>query len=596
MFVIKVYNDLNQNDSKIIPNNKIKIALKEHQKTAIYAMLDFEKNRKVSYIKKGIINNYKILTNQNNQLKDIHIEIESNYGILADKVGSGKTYMIMSLICHQQIPSPKPIILNSSTYTITKYTDTQQSIKTNLIIVPHNLTMQWKEAFLNCSLKTYIISKKSEINYLDNSSDKINYVGNFDCIIISATMIREFFDSPYILQLSGANHNNQVYSKFSDIKWARIIIDEVISIQIPSMINFNSNFIWFLTATPSEIKYIKRLYIKVLTESITDETLNNIIIKNNDNYVDDSMKLPHINKIIIKCLTPKELNILKNYVDKEIITMINAGNIEGAIKKLNCNIDTTENIIEVLTRKIKIELFNTKEELKYEEIRIHDTPKIKEERITKLNEQIKELELKYTGIEDRIKDDSKNDCPICYNLLNKPIITHCCNNLFCIECLIKCSKCPLCRTKILINKCTVINENKIISTEQLYSKIDNLIKLIKLKPNRKILLFSEYDKTFDNLNEVLNNNNITHSRLVGSCCAIKNIINKFDAGEINILMLNAVNYGSGLNLQMATDIIIYHELKNELETQVIGRAQRLGRKDSLNVYYLFSENEDINTL
>ena len=58
-------------------------------------------------------------------------------------------------------------------------------------------------------------------------------------------------------------------------------------------------------------------------------------------------------------------------------------------------------------------------------------------------------------------------------------------------------------------------------------------------------------------------------------------------------MLNAVNYGSGLNLQSATDIIIYHELNSELETQVIGRAQRLGRKEGLNVYYLFHENEKL---
>ena len=210
------------------------------------------------------------------------------------------------------------------------------------------------------------------------------------------------------------------------------------------------------------------------------------------------MKLPNINKIIIKCLSPKKLNIIKNYVDKEIIIMINAGNIEGVIKKLNCNIDTTKNIIEVLTRKIKIELFITKEELKYEQIRIHDNAKIKEERITKLYDKIKELELKYTGIKDRIKDDSKSDCPICYNLLNSPILTHCCNNLFCIECLIKCSSCPLCRTKIKINKCTVINEKETKTCQKLYSKIDNLIKLIKEKPNKKILLFSEYDKTFDN--------------------------------------------------------------------------------------------------
>lgn len=584
MFNTKLYNDLNQNDPQIIPNNKIKIVLKEHQKTIIYAMLEFEKNQKVSYKKKCIIDNFKISNTLNNNLQDIYIEIETNYGILADKVGAGKTYMIMSLICHKQIPAPKLMILNSSTYTVTKYYDMKKSIKTNLIIVPHNLTLQWKEAFINCSLNTYTISKKSEINYLDNTnSDKINYVGNFDCIIISATMVRDFFDNP------------NVCNKFKDVKWARIIIDEIISIQLPSMQNFNCNFIWFLTATPSEIRYIKRLYIKSLIDSITLETLNNIIIKNNDNYVDDSMKLPNINKIIIKCLSPKELNILKNYVDKEIITMINAGNIDGAIKKLNCNIDTTENIIEVLTKKIKIELFNTKEELKYENIRIHDNSNIREEKITKLTEKIKELELKYTGIENRIKDNSKSECPICYNLLNKPILTYCCNNLFCIECLIQCSSCPLCRTKINIKKCTIINEKEINTCQKLYSKISNLIKLIEEKPNRKILLFSEYDKTFDNLNDILNYSNITHSRLIGSGITIKNIINKFEAGDINILMLNAINYGSGLNLQIATDIIIYHELKNELETQVIGRAQRLGRTEELNVYYLFSENEQMNT-
>jgi hypothetical protein len=45
---------------------------------------------------------------------------------------------------------------------------------------------------------------------------------------------------------------------------------------------------------------------------------------------------------------------------------------------------------------------------------------------------------------------------------------------------------------------------------------------------------------------------------------------------------------------MASDIVIYHELDVELETQVIGRAQRLGRTEPLNVYYLFNENEKVN--
>jgi SNF2 family DNA or RNA helicase len=60
-------------------------------------------------------------------------------------------------------------------------------------------------------------------------------------------------------------------------------------------------------------------------------------------------------------------------------------------------------------------------------------------------------------------------------------------------------------------------------------------------------------------------------------------------------MMNAKHYGSGLNLQMATDVIIYHEMQKELETQVIGRAQRLGRNEPLMVHYLLHENEKCNS-
>ena len=57
-------------------------------------------------------------------------------------------------------------------------------------------------------------------------------------------------------------------------------------------------------------------------------------------------------------------------------------------------------------------------------------------------------------------------------------------------------------------------------------------------------------------------------------------------------MLNAGNFGAGLNLQMATNLIIYHEFRNiDLKSQVIGRAQRPGRTCPLTVTYLKHKNE-----
>jgi hypothetical protein len=392
--------------------------------------------------------------------------------------------------------------------------------------------------------------------------------------------------------------------KFPDIKWARIIIDEVVSIRLPKNLDFKCNFIWFLTATPSGIRYIRRNYIKTLVNTMSDNLINSIIIKNNNDFVDQSMNLPNINQIIIKCLTPSTLNIVKEYVDSDIISMLNAGNFEDAITKLNCNVETSENILEVLTKKIKKDLYNKRNELEYEQKRIPDDKKTHDEKLKKINDKIESLNNQVISIEEKIKSFKEENCPICFEEFVSPLIVPCCNNLFCLPCLTLCkSNCPMCRQKFDLSQCTVIDDNcKKIKQDLnltkadhvLCSKLNNLISLLKAKPKGKFLLFASYDKTFDNINKHLTENNIKHSRLVGSNVVINAIIRRFETNEVNVLMLNAQHYGSGLNLQMATDVIIYHGLSLELETQVIGRAQRLGRTEPLNVYYLLNDNEHVN--
>jgi hypothetical protein len=56
-------------------------------------------------------------------------------------------------------------------------------------------------------------------------------------------------------------------------------------------------------------------------------------------------------------------------------------------------------------------------------------------------------------------------------------------------------------------------------------------------------------------------------------------------------MLNAQYFGAGINLQMTDDIFIYHRMSSDLEKQVVGRAQRIGRTDKLNIHYLCYDNE-----
>ena len=109
--------------------------------------------------------------------------------------------------------------------------------------------------------------------------------------------------------------------------------------------------------------------------------------------------------------------------------------------------------------------------------------------------------------------------------------------------------------------------------------------------NKKWLIFSSFDGSFDILIKKLIENGITFSKICGTVSHIERVINDFKNGSINVLLLNALHFGMGLNLEMATDILIYHQLKPEIENQVVGRAQRPGRVDTLRIHMLCHENE-----
>jgi hypothetical protein len=70
-------------------------------------------------------------------------------------------------------------------------------------------------------------------------------------------------------------------------------------------------------------------------------------------------------------------------------------------------------------------------------------------------------------------------------------------------------------------------------------------------------------------------------------------INDYVHGNVNVLLLNSNLFGCGLNLQCTTDILFLHKTEIELEKQIIGRAQRIGRNNNLNIWYLMHNNENI---
>lgn len=590
-------NNLTSACQKIEQPDNIKMPLKEHQKTGIYHMRKLEDDKYIEhdYDEEGFyLSNYQLRT-LGLEPQDIKsIKLNTGYGILADKVGSGKTLMVVGLINDKVKLSDTEKILSSSLYSSITIKDSKKCLKTNLILVPHSLTTQWEEAFSQSKLKYYIISKRKDIDYLEFD----DYIDDIcEALVINEDQCLQYYDTI----ICSASMFSDYFAKFRTSKYSRIIIDEVLQIKLPADFNWCCNFAWFVTATPSGLSYVRRHYIKELIGGISNyHTL--LSVKNNDDFVDQSMKLPDVIFKKIKCLTPKELLVIRDLIPAEVINMINANNIQEALKRLNCNIDTNDNIFNILTKRTKQDIEDEQAKLEYVTKRHYVDEKLKEDNIKSCEDKIKKLEDKLKNIKQRIDSFSEDNCPICFNNDNKPVIVSCCNNIVCLKCIVNVKNlCPFCRTNITTDKMNILdnsqkkNLKKDEKDEKLKNKIDNLLEIINNKKKGRYLVFSAYDETFNDIIKEFEKNNITYSTILGSVAHINNVINDFTSGKINVVMMNAKHYGSGLNLQMATDIVLYHEMTKELETQVIGRAQRLGRKESLVVHYLLHDNEKANS-
>ena len=635
------FNNLNESSPTIRQPKGLNVDLRSHQLTSIAAMKELEKQGRVVIDKPDIISGLYITVKSKMGDTDEFVQskfiIETNSAILADKVGSGKTYMVIGLILNSVTPKIRNTFVMGSEHFSIKMKSVKETIPVNLIVVPHNLSNQWSDFLDNSSLDylklntisdfnvffdiknvskkkditpgvltIYNIKKKKKNKNKSKSerSDK-NY---FERKTLNPRKIKRIFQKKKVFLL---NVNRYRFFKqiFKSIKWARVIIDEMDSANIPANFNEFGNFNWFLTATPTSIFYksCRRYTNKIFGEY--KDLIDYFIIKNNDNYVDLSIELPKPHAFMITTRLRMVVSAIQDLISEDILQLINAGNLREAISKLNCNVDTEENIIKVLTDKIYKELHNLKSELKYVQSIIPNDINTHNKRIEKLKTDIGRCNTRLETVKERISSINNECCLICADTFDTPTILDCCKNVFCLKCLLAAinscgNKCPVCRHEIKNNKeYHVISVdikktqskddsnsfNNMTKEETLQALLTFLSKNVK-KP--RILIFSDYFQTFDNVKKNVVKSGLKYSLISGTASHITNTIEDFRKGNINVLMLNANYFGSGLNLQKANYVILYHRMTPELEIQIIGRAQRFGRKTPLKIIYLVNNSEN----
>ena len=543
------------------PRN-LKISLFPHQLASIYNMETLEREKRI------VRENY---------------YQETSIGINADITGFGKTLSMVGLLARDRMewsldePYVFENIYSEAAGRMKKHTiKRMDKLPATLVVVNQSILHQWMGELKQTDLKTFAVTTKKEVEKVVPEE--------LDVVVVTSSMYNK---------LVGIHPNKA---------WKRFIVDEPGHMRIAGMKEIHAGFIWLVTATPNAIttkhRNCRDNFIKNIlgnnTWCMLQEQFSDIIIKNEISFIEASFRMPPTHHHYHYCYNPM-YNVVKDFVSPGVNNMIEAGNIEGAITLLGG--EKTSNIVELVNRKKMEELEEIESKIRIYTIR-GDQERVREWEDKKLhiNNQIQELE-------KRFQDVLQSQCNICLDNLVEPILEPNCQTVFCGRCLFSWLKrdkrCPICRHDIEPNGLVYIktgNEEEKqeihcnIQHENRCTKQEKIVEIIKNNKGGKFLIFSSFDNTFFPICSTLTENNISYAIIKGN---IHNRINKLEAfkrGDISVIFLNSNFDGSGINLQEATDIILYHIMTENTEKQILGRANRIGRQYPLNVHHLQIQN------
>lgn len=430
----------------------------------------------------------------------------------------------------------------------------------------------------------------------------------------------------------------------------RVILDDCFDIDMdrPAPL-INALFTWAVSATDKEYKK-KSIESHTNRLEFTDYDIAHFsdifTIECSPQFIAESIHRPSIRHITYKVHNPNELQskCLRHILGtsaSEVMNMIEHDAISSAAKTLGMSTDNISVIFKKVLRDKYDEFNNLTSMIKWAtaqlSIDFDSLPHISKlfNKTDCLN--MKKIEFKYTNIIEiltefkdqkvseldkvdsainRVKESIKDGvCPLCFEELNDipgcTILLPCCGKVLCAVCCPPAMKlhrigkdikgrCPYCRTDSSFSDLIIIGEDfdlssintelpemKEFKNEYKKTKNDTLVEILNSEGDRKYIIFSKYGERIEVISETLRTAGIYHARLYGSVARINRLVKEFNSGSLNVLLLNSEKNATGMNLQIATDIILMHEITEAgVYEQVIGRIDRIGRVNQATVHHI----------
>lgn len=603
---------------------ELKIPLKPHQAALLHAMDSLETN-----LRTGL------------QSPD-KTTLYSRYAVLGDAVGAGKSLTVLGHIARmkgRQMPSPAYYHRHSTPYMYSTWSGEQKHTLTGtLIIIPHSLYRQWSDYIkTQTTLKVAFCKSKS---FLNDGKAAAEAMAAADAVLVSNTMYDE-------VQRVAAEY---------ELHWNRIFVDEVDNIHIPrNRPLLHADFVWFISATwipcisasntyisSSTIDYyirqgdinldkvhqdFKSNYLApTLHQSsfLIDSRWNSmvffspflnhhpnrylLVLRTTDAFRKMSLELPSMNMEILKCRASQQQRLVDSVISTHVREMLHAGDISGALAQLGVTEESPMSLVEAVTMNQQKELRRLEATLEFKRGLEYSTPALKEAALTALETKITSIKDQIANFKKRVDAIDTETCTICFESLTTATCVPCCKQLFCGACILESLKykptCPLCRTNVTIKDLHIVTKNTskklaaaaaaAASQQELLKKPDALLKLIKDNPAGRFIVFSRFENPFESIETLLGGAGITVAQIKGNKDVIYSLIERFRSGEVRVLLLNSQHFATGMNLEAASHVVLYHgNMTPNERQQIIGRAHRLGRTTPLTVVQMLHDNETV---
>lgn len=464
-------------------------------------------------------------------IDDAHY-LKTSVGILSDLAGYGKTLSVLGLISRTDHTAPYAIEcrkVSSGTELVKQVRMVPVAkVPATLVVASPSLTAQWETELRETTLRYSVIRTKRD-------AETVNPAEGLDVVLCPSNLL------PALLPC------------LPDVHFRRIVLDEPATLRIAGLGSATASFLWLVTATPFDLLGKDRM--KYLADILPDDCdiMARITVRNPDDFVKGSFAMPPTNHHYLQTseVVPK---VLKGIVTDQQYAALLSGHTGRFLTLCGLKAEPGHHYLSALSAHLQ-----------------------------------RTDEMKERSLVHRLHQAGRLACALCGAVCTAPHLTECCGAMACRSCLATWSSlvqsCTVCKGKLTYAEAPITPTDDVAPLRQV-SRFTIVEKILRALPSdSKVLIYTHYERVGVQLQTFLGTE-YRWSDLRGTRDHKSKVLDDYRGGDLPILLLTGLVDSAGFNLQNTTDIILFDTLTEYVETQVIGRALRIGRTRDLQVHHI----------